>query len=61
MSIVDINGERIDVTNLDEAIKQAVMFSNLKHDDKRFEKTDKFLNNYWQDVLDKLKALRNKQ
>lgn len=61
MIIVDMNGERIDVTNLDEAIKQAAMFSSLKHDDKTFENTDKSLNNYWQDVLHKLKALRNNQ
>jgi hypothetical protein len=61
MSIVDINGEKIEVTNLDEAIKQAAMFSTLKHDDKTFENTDKALNNYWQDMLNKLKALRKKQ
>jgi len=33
MYIADINGKRIEVTNLPDAIKQAAMFSEMQHED----------------------------
>ncbi len=40
MYIADINGKRIEVTNLPDAIKQAAMFSEMQHEDEAFEKMD---------------------
>ena len=59
MTITDNEGTIIEVTNLKEAIEQAAMFANMKHVDKAFEKTDKYLKAYWTDVLNKLKTLQN--
>ena len=59
MTITDNEGTIIEVTNLKEAIEQAAMFANMKHVDKTFEKTDKYLKDYWTDILNKLKMLQN--
>ena len=59
MTITDIEGEVIEVTNLHDAIEQATLFTNIKHTDKAFAKTDKYLKSYWSDILKKLKTLRN--
>lgn len=58
MHINDINGQRIEVTDLIEAIKQASMFTNMKHVDASFGKLDDELNFYWQDILNKLNELK---
>lgn len=58
MSVTDINGKKIEVTNLDKAIEQATMFSSMKHEDINFRNTDKVLNTYWNDMLNKLKRLQ---
>ena len=60
MTITDIEGLVIEVTNLNDAIEQATMFANMKHVDKAYKKTDKHLKAYWNDVLNKLKTLQNK-
>ena len=59
MTITDFEGTVIEVTNLKEAIERATMFANFEHADKGFENTDKYLNTYWTDVLNKLKTLQN--
>ena len=59
MTITDIEGTIIEVTNLSEAIEQAKMFVNFEHVDKAFQKTDKYLKAYWTDILNKLKILQN--
>ena len=59
MTITDNEGTIIEVTNLKEAIEQAAMFANMKHVDKVFEKTDKYLKDHWTDILNKLKMLQN--
>jgi len=59
MTITDIEGTVIEVTNLNEAIKQATMFANFEHVDKAFQKADKYLSAYWIDILNKLKTLQN--
>ena len=58
MNITDIEGKSIEVTDLDKAIRQAAMFTNMKHIEKAFEQTDKYLKAYWTDVLKKLKQLK---
>ena len=60
MTITDIEGTVIEITNLSKAIEQATMFANFEHADKAFQKTDKYLKAYWNDVLNKLKTLQNK-
>ena len=46
MTIRDIEGTVIEITNLNEAIEQATMFVNFEHADKKFQKTDKYLKAY---------------
>ena len=59
MTITDIEGTVIEVTNLKDAIEQATMFANFEHVDKAFKKIDKYLKAYWNDILNKLKTLQN--
>ena len=59
MTITDIEVTVIEVTNLHDPIEQAKMFVNMKHADKAFAKTDKYLRTYWNDILEKLRALQN--
>lgn len=59
MYINDINGERIEVTDLEKAISQASMFSSMKHEDAKFNKRDNELRIYWEDILVKLNELKN--
>ena len=56
MTITDIEGTVIEVTNLKEAVEQATMFANFEHADKAFEKASTYLKAYWKDVLNKLKT-----
>ena len=58
MHINDMNGQRIEVTNLEEAISQASMFTDMKHEDASFSKLDDQLKIYWKDILNKLNALK---
>ena len=46
MHINDLNGQRIEVTDLDAAIEQASMFTHMKHADSGFSKLDDELNLY---------------
>ena len=59
MTITDIEGAVIEITNLHDAIEQATLFASMKHDDKEFEKTDKYLKAHWNDILKKLETLQN--
>jgi len=59
MTITDKDGTIIEVTDLKKAIEKAAMFANMKHVDKAFEKTDKYLKDYWTDILNKLKMSQN--
>ncbi|CAD0002107.1 MULTISPECIES: hypothetical protein [Flavobacterium] len=54
IQIEDKNGENVEVTNLNQAIKQADYFKNFSHTDKLFEKFDKKRQAYWQDMYEKL-------
>ncbi|MFH6997397.1 hypothetical protein ACHRVZ_05645 [Flavobacterium sp. FlaQc-57] len=54
IQIEDKNGEKFEVTNLSEAIKQADYFRNFAHEDKLFEKFDEKRQAYWQDMYEKL-------
>ena len=58
MYINDMKGRKIEVTDLEKAISQASMFSDMKHEGARFRKLDDELNAYWKDILNKLNALK---
>lgn len=61
LSITDLNGCPIEVTDLDEAIGQASRFLKYHHEDKYFADFDKKQKAYWQDIHKKLLRLRTKQ
>lgn len=58
MHIIDINGKRIEITDLAVAIKQATMFADMQHEDETFKGIDESLKIYWKDVLMKLQHLQ---
>ena len=59
MQLTDLNGKQIEVTNLDEAIRQAEMFMNFKHENPEYAQADEDLKNYWTDIYSKLLQLKN--
>ncbi|RUT67783.1 hypothetical protein D0817_24515 [Flavobacterium cupreum] len=59
IQIEDKNGEKFEVTNLAETIKQADYFRNFSHTDKRFEEFDRKRQVYWQDLYEKLMKISN--
>jgi hypothetical protein len=58
MKIRDIKGSFIEVTDLDQAIKQAKDFKDMKHEDESFAEFDKKQQAYWTDMYNKLIALK---
>jgi hypothetical protein len=59
MTITDINGCELQVTNLHEAIKQAEEFRHYRHEDNSHADFDKRQQAYWADRYHKLIALKN--
>jgi hypothetical protein len=59
MKITDLNGCKIEVTNIDKAIKQAAEYKGYKHSNKSFSDFDKRKNAYWSDIYEKLTAIKN--
>jgi len=58
MYIVDKNGAKIEVTDLEGAIQQVSAFKDMFHEDPAFEKLDATLKDYYDDIFQKLVALR---
>lgn len=58
MEIRDINGKTITVTDLKKAMEQANLYRKYKHQTPGFEKLDKVLTKYWNDIYQKLLALK---
>nr|WP_199156510.1 hypothetical protein [Pedobacter sp. ASV2] len=56
MTIQDINGQKMTVTNLEKAIEQARDFKDLTHDPPI--PTDADQQAYWQDIYEKLLMLK---
>lgn len=56
MQITDLNGRKIEVADLNEAIKMAGQFKDYSHEDKSFSDLDNRLKAYWADIYEKLKA-----
>lgn len=61
MEVIDLDGKKIKVTDLGEALKQAQMFKSYRHADKTYRELDKKLKQYWTDLYNKLTALKNRQ
>lgn len=61
MKITDNKGCEIIVTDLNAAVKQADDFRQMKHKNEGYEILDSSLNEYWQDIYEKLMALKEQQ
>ena len=61
MHITDLNGCKIEVTDLDKAIEVTTRYRQYEHLNDGFSKQDKQLNRYWTDMNEKLKKLQQKQ
>ncbi|MBS7320745.1 MAG: hypothetical protein KIG55_04025 [Myroides sp.] len=58
MKITDLHGCRLEIPNLDEAIRIAEECTENQHEDKSFSEFDKRLKVYWTDLYEKLTAIR---
>lgn len=58
MKITDLNGYSIEIQNLDEAIKISADYKEYKCEDKSFSEFNKRQKAYWQDMFEKLKAIK---
>lgn len=54
MHVFDLDGKRVDVTDLKQAIDQANLFKAFTHVDPEFAELDKRSQAYWSDLHDKL-------
>ncbi len=61
MNVTDLNGNNIEVTDLDEAIRIADDYKEYRHVNKGFEEFDNRQCAYWTDLYEKLKTIRDKQ
>lgn len=58
MNITDMNGQAVEVTDLESALSHAKAFVNMQHTDEQYQKLDERLKAYWQDIVNKLEALK---
>ncbi|HTO16529.1 MAG TPA: hypothetical protein VLZ83_12210 [Edaphocola sp.] len=58
MKITDLNGCRIEVTDLNEAIRMTKRYTQYRHEDRSYTDFDKRQNAYWADMHGKLTALK---
>lgn len=58
MQITDNTGKVIEVENLDLALMQADDYRHISHFDTAYAQVDRKLQNYWQDIYDKLLLLK---
>ena len=58
ISIMDLTGCSIEVTDLDEAIRISGEYRQYRHEDESFSEFDKRMKAYWSDMHDKLKAIK---
>ena len=54
MKVTDLNGDTIEVTHLEKAIKIADQYRKYQHKDKSYSDFDKRQKDYWTDIYDKL-------
>ena len=61
MHITDLNGNQIEVTDLDKAIKIAKEYKGYHHACKGFGALDKRQKAYWTDIYEKLTAIKEQK
>jgi hypothetical protein len=54
MEITDLNGNSIEVTDLETAIKLAGQYKCFEHEDKSYSDFDNRQKAYWKDIYEKL-------
>jgi len=59
MKIIDIEGNEIEVTDLDKAIRQADEYRHFRHDDRKSNTMDDYLTNHWQYIYEQLLILKH--
>ena len=59
MKIIDLDGKEITVDNLDLAVMHADDYRHYRHANPEFAEADKKLQAYWEDLYQKLLALKN--
>lgn len=57
MKIIDLKGEKIEITNLEEALKQAQFFKDCYDEENRILSEER--KKYWQDIYKKLKKIKS--
>jgi hypothetical protein len=57
MHIIDLNGKKITISNLHEAINQANVLVGYFETDERFKDFEEVQKTYWIDILQKLQEL----
>jgi hypothetical protein len=58
MTIKDINGKQIVITDPDASLKQVEIFLNLIDSNSIFKDLDESVKSYWQDIHKKLQAIQ---
>lgn len=58
MKITDLEGNTLEVIDLEKAIQQAKLFKDFRHADKSYKKLDETLCCYWTDIYEKLLKLK---
>ncbi|ATL48933.1 hypothetical protein COR50_18145 [Chitinophaga caeni] len=61
MHITDLNGCRIEVTHLKEALAMAKRYKEYRHEDSSFSEFDKRQKAYWTDMYEKLVTLKSQK
>ena len=59
IQLIDLNGNNIEVTDLDEAIRITEQYKDYRHANKGFEGFDRRQCSYWTDLHEKLINIRN--
>lgn len=59
MTIQDLNGHPIEITDLEDAIKQSGLFKDFTRADKSYSERDNRLQAYWTDMYNKLVKLNS--
>jgi hypothetical protein len=61
LKIWDLEGRGLTVTDLNAAIKATEGFIGYRHSDKRYARSDNKRREYWEDILKKLKQVKQQQ
>lgn len=59
MTVTDLYGKELFITDLQKAINQAEKFKEYRHADNTYQNIDKERSAYWSDLYNKLCELKN--